>query len=74
MERTVDKCPYTGEVTREKVDRLRDDFEDHVRKQNGALDKIWDKLDRYENRLPAWAVFLISALTAAFGWYKGGSH
>lgn len=54
------------QVTRERVDKLRDDFDDHEKKQNSSLDKIWAELSQMRkdvsSRLPLWATLGISLL------------
>jgi hypothetical protein len=55
-------------VTREKVDRLRDDFDKHAEKQGDEAVRMWNAIDSLKNRLPNWAVFTLSALMGVCGW------
>lgn len=54
------------QVTRERVDTLRGDFDNHENKQNSSLEKIWSELSQMRrevgSRLPLWATLCISFL------------
>lgn len=56
------------QVTRERADKIRVDFDDHEKKQNSSLDKIWSELSQIRkdvsSRLPLWATLGISFLTS----------
>jgi len=58
-------------VVNEKVDRLRDDFDSHVDKNDRAHDNMFAKLDAiwkdYSSRLPNWATHYIAMLTWLVG-------
>ena len=64
----MEKCTQ-GELNKQNIDHLICMFDDHQRKQNASLDKIWVKLDQLGNRLPHWGVIAIAILTAIVGWF-----
>lgn len=42
-----------GEVTRQEYNALIKRLDEHCATQNGSLDKIWDKLDTIDQKLPS---------------------
>jgi len=56
------------DVTREKADQLRKDFDAHEIKQSEEQVRVWKAIDDLRNRLPNWAVLVISLLMAVCGW------
>lgn len=65
------KCPYGGATIKERVDRLRADFEEHERDQRDTVTDIYDKLNAiltmYSNRLPPWGTAFVSILCTLLG-------
>ena len=58
----------TVPVVNEKVDQLRRDFDAHETAQCDENVRMWKAIDELRNRLPNWAVLIISGLAAAVGW------
>ncbi len=60
-------CAY-GMLTRERIDELRKEYDDHDKKQNSSLEKVWTELrsirQEISSRLPLWATLLISILAS----------
>lgn len=48
---------------------LKDDFNDKISELTKSIDKMWVEIDKLKNRLPNWAVILISTLTALLGFF-----
>ena len=55
------------EVLTERVDRLRTDLDGHIIKDEETHEKVYDKLELLQNRLPVWATLAISVLTGLLG-------
>lgn len=60
-----------GAVTRTKIQELGDRFTAHTDSVSRKFDAVFAKLDQLANRLPTWAVVVISVLTAALGGLAG---
>ena len=58
-------------VVNEKVNRLRNDFDCHVKTDGETHGEIFNKLDSivkdYANRLPVWGSLLLAALFGLLG-------
>jgi type VI protein secretion system component VasF len=52
----------------ERTKALTDRMERHEEKQENDMSDIWEAINGLRNRLPTWAVFVISVLTAVLGW------
>lgn len=65
------KCPYGGAAVKERVDRLRTDFDRHVEEDRDVAADLYDKLNSvlvmYSNRLPPWGTAVISILCTLLG-------
>jgi len=59
------------EVLDERTRTLSDRLERHEAAQEKDLDDIWSAINSLRNRLPNWAVLVISLLTAMCGWLAG---
>jgi predicted oxidoreductase len=61
------------DVTNEKVDRLRKDFDKHEEGQGQDMTRIWTAIDNLRNRPPVWATVTIAILAGACGWLGRGA-
>jgi len=61
----------TVKVLEERTETLTDRINRHEDKQDADLDDIWSAINSLRNRLPNWAVLVISLLTALCGWLAG---
>jgi len=59
------------EVLDERTRTLSDRLDRHEAAQERDLDDIWSAINSLRNRLPNWAVLVISLLTAMCGWLAG---
>ena len=55
----------TVQLVGQSLATLIDQFNEHQKKQNTNLERIWGKLDKVANRPPIWASVLITILASA---------
>lgn len=54
------------------VETEQKNLKERMDKHDDEMIRVWQAIDGLKNRLPNWAVLVISTLTAAVGWL--GSH
>jgi predicted translin family RNA/ssDNA-binding protein len=54
---------------KEDIEKVEKSFNDKLDEVKKSVDKMWTEVDKLKNRLPNWAVVLISTLTALLGFF-----
>jgi len=64
-------CCSEIKVVIDRTDKLDTGFHEHERVNREEFNEVWKAINSLRNRLPNWAVLLISTLMAISGWLVG---
>jgi predicted translin family RNA/ssDNA-binding protein len=54
---------------KEDISEIKTEVKEDIAKVEASLERVWEAIDKLKNRLPNWAVILISTLTALLGFF-----
>jgi len=62
-------CCSEIKVVMDRTDKMDTGFHEHERVNREEFNEVWKAINSLRNRLPNWAVLVISILTAVCSWF-----
>jgi hypothetical protein len=61
-------CCSEIKVAMDRTSNINDELKEHAKVNRKEFDDVWTAINSLRNRLPNWAVLVISLLMALVGW------